>query len=358
MNHLDNIPVFDGHNDTLLDLYNQTGPEKRTFFERSESGHIDFPRAVEGDFAGGFFAIFVPPNPSSKNPVESTPINQIHPADDQQEPVVERPYAQLITGEMMALLFELERTSNGQLKVIRNVNELITCLNTGKMAAILHFEGAECIEPDLSNLPTYYDAGLRSIGFTWSRSNIFGYGVPFRYPHSPDTGPGLTVEGKKLVRACNRLGIMIDLSHLNEKGFWDVHKLTSAPLVATHSGVHTICQATRNLTDRQIDAIGECGGIVGVNFHVGFLRSDGQANPDTPVTEIVRHIDYLVDRIGIDHVAFGSDFDGAKMPNELADVSGLPMLLNALTKAGYDRSALRKLAHENWVRVLEQTWNN
>ena len=358
MNNNDNVRIFDGHNDTLLDLYSPDSPEKRSFFERSASGHIDLPRAIDGDFAGGFFAIFVPPEPVVSSADKSTDVKKESHNVDLTGAVVDRSYAQRVTSEMMALLFDLERESNGQLKVVRQIGELRDCLKTDKLAAILHFEGAETIEPDLSNLTAYYEAGLRSLGITWSRSNAFGWGVPFQYPHSPDTGPGLTMAGKDLVRACNRLGIMIDLSHLNEKGFWDVHKLSNAPLVATHAAVHAICPATRNLTDRQIDAIGESGGLIGINFHVGFLRPDGRSDPDTPLTEIVRHLDYLVERIGIDHVAFGSDFDGAKMPAELGDVSGLPGVLRTLRQAGYDETALRKLAQKNWVRVLEQSWKS
>ena len=102
-----------------------------------------------------------------------------------------------------------------------------------------------------------YRPGLRSLGPVWSRPNIFGHGVPFAWPRSPDTGPGLTPAGRDLIKACNKLRVMIDLSHLNEQGFWDVARLSSAPLVATHTCVHAICPSTRNLTDRQLDAIRE-----------------------------------------------------------------------------------------------------
>jgi membrane dipeptidase len=220
----------------------------------------------------------------------------------------------------------------------------------------MHFEGAECIEPDLSNLATYYDMGLRSLGLTWSRPNAFAYGVPFGFPHSPDTGPGLTESGKELVSECNRLGIMLDLSHLNEKGFWYVAELSTAPLVATHSGVHELCPSTRNLTDEQLKAVGESGGIVGINFHKGFLRADGDGQAETSLTEIVNHLNYAVEQIGIDHLALGSDFDGAKMPDDLGDVSGLTRLLDALRAAGYDETALKKIAHKNWQRLLAETW--
>ncbi len=356
MNNNDTLRVFDGHNDTLLDLYSPNNSVKRSFFERSDNGHIDLPRAIEGDYAGGFFAIFVPPETAVQSTTKATDTKREADNVDLTGAHVDGTYAQRLTNEMMALLFDLESESNGQLKVVRRVGELRDCLNTDKVAAILHFEGAECIEPDLSNLKAYYQAGLRSLGFTWSRPNAFGWGVPFKHPHSPDTGPGLTTAGKELVRECNHQGIMIDLSHLNEKGFWDVHRLSDAPLVATHAAVHAICPSTRNLTDSQIDAIGESGGLIGINFHVGFLRPDGRSDPDTPLTEIVRHLDYVVERIGIDHVAFGSDFDGAKMPAALGDVSGLPRLLNTLRQSGYDETDLRKLAQDNWVRVLEQSW--
>jgi membrane dipeptidase len=169
-------------------------------------------------------------------------------------------------------------------------------------------------------------------------------------------GPGLTDAGKELVRACNRLGIMLDLSHLNEKGFWDVERMSEAPLVATHSCVHTLCPSPRNLTDRQLDAIGASGGVVGVNFSVKFLREDGKENPDTPLSELVRHSCYIADRIGIDHLAVGSDFDGTTIPSDIRDVTGLPKLLAALRDGGFDEEALAKIGLKNWLRVLSHTW--
>jgi membrane dipeptidase len=258
--------------------------------------------------------------------------------------------------KMAAILFRLEAESDGQLKVVRTARELSKCLKSGTMAAIMHFEGAEAIDPDLDALEVFYQAGLRSLGPVWSRPNVFAEGVPFRFPHSPDTGPGLTGAGKALVTACNQLGILIDLSHLNEKGFWDVARISTAPLVATHSNAHALCPTTRNLTDKQLDAIAESDGMVGLNFGTGFLREDGKTNPNTPIETMVRHIDYLVERTGIDRVGLGSDFDGATMPKEIGDAAGLPKLISALHDAGYDDAALRKLAHENWVRVLRKTW--
>ena len=181
-------------------------------------------------------------------------------------------------------------------------------------------------------------------------------GGPFAFPGSPDTGPGLTDAGRALVAACNRLGVLVDLSHLNEAGFWDVARISEAPLVATHSNAHALCASSRNLTDRQLDAVRGSGGVVGVNFAVNFLREDGDQVPDTPIGEILRHVDYLADRMGIDHVAFGSDFDGAVVPDAVGGVGGFPAITDALAEAGYDEESVAKVAHGNWLRVLGETW--
>jgi membrane dipeptidase len=158
------------------------------------------------------------------------------------------------------------------------------------------------------------------------------------------------------VRECNRLGVLIDLSHLNERGFWDVAGSSEAPLVATHSNAHALCPATRNLTDRQLAAIRDSDGMVGVNFAVAFLREDGSDDEDTPLDALAGHVDYLVEHVGIERVGFGSDFDGAKVPRDLGDASGLQKLLAVLRERGYDDAVLEKLAYRNWLRVLRATW--
>jgi membrane dipeptidase len=342
------LPIFDGHNDTLLTLGGGASGQNRSFFERSEQGHVDLPRAREGNLAGGLFAIFV--EDEHQEDGDSTP------PEGMTGHSLEVGYAQQATISAMALLFRLEAESEGQVQVVCSADELSACLDDGVLAAVLHFEGAEAIDPQLDALHVFYRAGLRSLGIVWSRPNAFGHGVPFGFPRSPDAGPGLTPAGKALVRACNELGILIDVSHLNEKGFWDVARLSDSPLVATHCCAHALCPSSRNLIDAQLDAIGETGGLVGVNFHVGFLRDDGQEEPDTPIADIVRHIDHIAGRIGVEHVAFGSDFDGATMPRELGDVTGLPSLVAALRDHGYGEADLAKITHQNWLRVLRQTW--
>ena len=319
--------IVDGHNDLVLHRW------------RGEPTlHMDLDAAREAGFAGGWFALYVP-SPHTPDPAE-IPYEVPLP-----EPI---PYEQAaaIAEELFAALCALpvERATSAD------------DFRAGVVTAIVHMEGAEPIAPDLSNLEDWYERGLRSIGLVWSRPNAFAEGVPFRFPSSPDTGPGLTDAGRELVRACNRLGIVVDLSHLNEAGFWDVAALSDKPLVATHSNAHALSPASRNLTDAQLDAVRESGGVVGVNFAVSFLREDGLHDAATPISEIVRHVDYFAERMGIDHVAFGSDFDGALISEELGGAAGLPKLVDALRAAGYDDDAIAKITHENWLRVLRATW--
>jgi membrane dipeptidase len=221
---------------------------------------------------------------------------------------------------------------------------------------VLHFEGAEAIDPQLQSLETWYAAGLRSLGPVWSRPNAFAHGVPFAFPSSPDTGPGLTPAGARLVRRCAELGIAVDLSHLNEAGFWDVAELDPGPLVASHSGAHAVSAASRNLTDAQLDAIAASDGLVGIVFAAPFLRPDFADTPDTPLELIVAHARHVADRVGARHVALGSDFDGATIPAELGGADGLPKLVAALAAAGFEDEELADVCWRNWRRVLDAWW--
>ncbi len=355
------VPVLDGHNDTLTQIRNAPRAEARSFLERSDRGHVDLPRAREGGLAGGFFAIF------TSSPHYERVVRPLVGEDGTEiaggraielPPRLARRTALSYTLSVMSDLFRLEEESEGEVAVVRSVSDLRRCLTEGTFAAILHIEGVEAIDTRLEALDVFYRAGLRSLGPVWSRPNAFAHGVPFDFPRSPDTGPGLTAAGKRLVGACNRLGVLVDLSHLNEAGFWDVYRISDAPLVATHSAVHALCPSPRNLTDAQLDAIGATGGIVGVNFHVGFLRADGDADAPTSLTEIVRHARYVADRIGIEHVGLGSDFDGAHMPDDLQDVTCLPDLVGALAAAGFSQTDVDLITHQNWIRVLEETWRS
>ena len=343
--------IFDGHNDVLLKLRGAGGRPALKLFHEGRDGHIDVPRSKRGGFGGGFFAIFVP-SPTDRE-IRTEEMNK--PAYDLPLPEpIPQAEALPVVMEMAALLMQLE--AEGALRICRKVADIRAAWAEGKLAAILHIEGAEAIDPDFHALDVLYAAGLRSLGPVWSRPTIWGEGVPFRYPSTGDTGAGLTEDGKRLVKRCGEMGVMIDLSHLNEKGFWDVAELSPKPLVATHSNAYALCPHARNLTDAQLDAVKASDGMVGLNFAAGFLRADGQMRPDVPLEQMIAHLDHMIARMGEDHVGLGSDFDGAVIPEAIGDVAGLPKLIAAMRGHGYSEPLIEKLAHGNWMRVLERTW--
>ncbi len=347
------IPVFDGHNDILLKLY-RLKPKDRdsAWLKGNGEGHLDLKRMKKGGFAGGFFAIYVP---SPDDGVDYHALMDTPPYDVPLSPLIEAEAALAPAMQMAGILLRMERASKGKFKICRSAKEVRACVKSGVVAAIMHMEGAEAIGADLDTLHAFHGIGLRSLGPVWSRPTIFGHGVPFRYPGKPDTGPGLTAAGKDLIRACNELKIMVDLSHMNEKGFRDVAKISTAPLVATHSNAHVVTQSTRNLSDRQLHMIRDTGGMVGLNFATGFLRPDGRRSSDMTWEPMLRHLDHLIANLGEDHVGLGSDFDGAEMPKGIGDVTGLPALLNAMGKHGYGAGLVKKLAHGNWLKTIARS---
>ena len=349
------IPVFDGHNDLLLRLLENPEKREEIWLTGEGKGHLDLPRMREGGFAGGFFAIYLPSPVAHddaaymaqmENPPYALPLPDLI------------PFAEGLAPAFAAAghLLWMERSSQGALRICRNAAEIRAAMAEGVIAAIMHMEGAEAIDESLDALHLFHAIGLRSLGPVWSRPTIFGHGVPFAFPSSPDTGPGLTEAGKRLVRECNALKIMLDLSHMNEKGFDDVVRLSDAPLVATHSNVHALCPSSRNLTDRQLDIIRDSKGMVGLNFAVGFLNADGRKDSTRGWEAMLRHLDHLIARLGEDHVGFGSDFDGAEVTQTLGDVAGLQGLIAAMRRHGYGEALIAKIAHENWLAVLERTF--
>ena len=337
------IPVIDGHNDALL----RARRSGASLHDRSEDGQLDVPRMREGGIAAGFFAIFVPDDDLERDPRATV----VQTGDGWEVPYP----GPLAPGRAASVADELYAIAERDLTLVRTIADLEQCVGSGGPGAILHLEGAESLEPDLGKLDAWVERGVRSIGIVWSRPNAFGCGVQFRFPGSPDSGPGLSDAGRELVRACNARGVLLDLAHLNERGFFDVAALTDAPLVVTHAGVHAIAPQPRNLTDAQLDAIGDSGGLVGVVFDIVMTRSDGELAFDTQLDVIASHIEYVAGRIGIDHVALGSDFDGCFPPAGVGDASKMQALLDTL---GWSDGELAKLAHGNWLRVLRETWHD
>lgn len=346
------IPVFDGHNDFLQRMV-AAGPRRdRLWLHGDGTGDLDLPRMQTGGFVGGFFAIWTPspetPEDELANLLKQNPPFAL-PLPDEVALADALPHAMAQAGALMAM----ERS--GSLTICKSAAQIRETIAAGRIAAILHIEGAEPIA-DMDALHVWHAMGLRSLGPVWSRPTAYGHGVPFAFPASPDTGPGLTPLGKALVRECNDLRIMLDLSHLNEQGFNDIARLSQAPLVASHSCAHAVSPSSRNLTDRQLTVIAETRGLVGLNYAVGFLHPQGRREPMHGFDIMLRHLDHLLTHLGEDGVALGSDYDGAQMPEDLSNAAKLQNLIQAMLDHGYGQELVEKIAWRNWISLLERTW--
>lgn len=306
--------IIDGHTDVLYALRRQ----QRKFSEESEIGHVDLPRLRKGNVLAAFFAIY----PAVSDYVLSKGV------DD---------------------WFKLVNASENELLQIKKVEDLDQCKREKKIGAILHFEGSGGIDSEFHNLRNFHRLGLRSMGLSWSNLNKFATGV------GKEPERGLTIEGKELLKEMEALGIIVDVSHLNEKSFWDVIDEASNPIIASHSNAYSICNHIRNLKDEQIEAIKDNNGTIGVNFVRSFLVSDVKKNEITLET-IKNHIDKIIELAGINHVSFGSDFDGATVPDVVKDVSKFPKLVRYLEENGYSKEELAKISQENYKRVMKTVW--
>ncbi|WP_407491918.1 dipeptidase [Pseudooceanicola sp. MF1-13] len=344
------IPFFDGHNDLLLKmtLGRMTAEEVR---DGHKAGQIDLPRAQHGGLGGGFFALFVP-TPGAAG-MDMAAMRR----DSYDLPLPDPVDHATALREVRKGIDHFDRLAElGVITPCTTAAEVEDAIHGPTLAAVLHMEGAEAIGPDFAELDELYARGLRSLGPVWSRPTAYGHGVPFRYPSTSDIGPGLTEAGKDLIRESNRRRIMVDLSHLNMAGLKDVAALSDAPLVATHSNAHAVTPSARCLTDDELRIIADTDGMVGINFGTCFLRPDGKFITECPVDHLLRHLDHLLGIMGEDGVGFGSDFDGALVPDWMQDVSGLSVLSEALVTHAIGEALLEKLLYRNWLRVQRATW--
>ncbi|MCU4654669.1 dipeptidase [Roseibacterium sp. SDUM158016] len=339
------IAVFDGHNDALLRLSKADDPV--AIFRDGGAGHLDLPKARAGGMEGGFFALF---SPTPDVPLDFTVFD--HPPYDVPVPgALPREVASHPIARQIEIAQALEAA--GLLAMIRTRGEVGKDTG-GALACVLHLEGADCLGPEGEGLETLFDAGLRSLGPVWSRPNAFAHGVPFRTGSDGDTGPGLTQAGRALVRSCRDLGMVVDCSHITMRGFWDIGE-EGLPLVATHSNACAISMSARNLTDAQLRAIGESGGMAGLNFGTMFLNPDGRRAAAGALDHAVRHLAHMVETAGEAHVGLGSDFDGAPMPEGLGSAAELQVLVAGMEAAGFGADLIDRICHRNWRDFLART---
>lgn len=342
------MQVFDGHNDALSRLW-CAGGDPVARFARAE-GHINAPAARAGGFAGGLFALFSPQRRAAFDfsgfrggggMPAPTPLDQ----------------SAALQSVMAEIGVAQRLQAAGLIRLCTDVAGIEGAMAKGEIAAVLHLEGAECLDSELLVLDALYALGLRSLGPVWSRPTLWAEGVPFGFDRTGDTGPGLTADGRRLVARCAELGIVVDTSHLTLRGFWDIADL-GLPMVATHSNAWSLCRTTRNLTSDQLLAIGATGGMAGLNFATVFLSPEGWKTGRATLDDCLRQLDAMIEGAGEDHVGLGSDFDGAPLPEGMTSCADLPALVAAMQGAGFGDRLIRKLCHGNWLAFLCRAWGS
>lgn len=229
--------------------------------------------------------------------------------------------------------------------LVKNKNDIINAINSNEIKVILSIENGAAISGNLENIDYFYNEGVRIMSITWNDDNDLGCGAKTK----KDTG--LTKLGFEYVKKLSEKGIIIDVSHLSEKSFWDVINTTEKPVVATHSNVYEICNHPRNLKDNQIKEIAKRGGMIGICFYSDFLNSNKKAD----VKDIVEHIKYIKNLVGIDYIGLGSDFDGMNFEETasgIEDISKLNNIINELKLQCFSCEEIVKIMWKNWAEYL------
>jgi membrane dipeptidase len=355
--------VVDTHDDTTQRFLDG----KFDLGVRSSSGSIDIPRMKEGGLRAIFFSIWIPSKVTGPEAVNRA-MTQIDAVREQ------------------------VRTHPKDLMLATTAAEVREAREQGKIAALMGVEGGHMINSNLGVLRSYAALGVRYMTLTHSGNDEWADSSTDKPVHN-----GLTDFGKDVVREMNRLGVIVDISHVSDKTFYDALEVSKAPLLASHSSCRAICDAPRNMTDQMMKDLAAKGGVVQINYHVGFLsqefrdaeKADPEINkaisaeltkrcgdnegcqliegdrltreyveqgklPRVEFAKIIEHIDHAVKVAGVDHVGLGSDFDGANMPYGMEDASKLPKITDALLQKGYSEGDVRKILGENTLRVMTE----
>ncbi len=352
--HFDSL-VIDTHVDTTGKLMKPGW----NFTEEHNEGNLDLPRMRKGGLDGLFFSIFIPGTVTGPQAVDDAL-------------------------KRIAAVYKLADDYPDQIAICTTADQVRSAHGEGKIAALIGMEGGHMINDSLAILRIYAMLGVRYLTLTHS--------VDVDWADSSGDQPrhnGLTDFGKDVVRELNRLGVMVDISHVSDKTFWDALEVSRAPMIASHSSCRALTDHPRNMSDEMIKALAAKGGVIQINYHIEFLDNDAAAyfRKSQPLIEryvrkhpgrdsyqlaqeeitrrlgpvprvswerIIDHIDHAVKLVGADHVGLGSDFDGAVMPAGLEDVSKLPKITEALLRRGYSESDIRKILGENTLRVLAE----
>lgn len=306
--------IVDAHCDTITKIMEVSGSLKKNHC------HIDLERLQKHEGFLQFFAAFI-------------------------EPVYSPAFAMKRAVQIIDRFHREVEANKDCVTLCCNYNDIAIAFQQGKVAAFLSIEGGEALQGDISALRTFYRLGVRSICLTWNHRNEIADGVG-----DAESGGGLTAFGRQVVKEMNTLGMLIDISHLSEKGFWDVLEYTKTPIIASHSNARKVCSHRRNLWDEQMLALKKNGGVMGINFYPPFLTDTA----DALLEDIVRHIDYAAALLGCDSIGLGADFDGIEYtPHGVEGVEKVETIFNELAKLNYREEDIQKIAGGNFLRVIK-----
>jgi membrane dipeptidase len=322
----ESLIIVDGHCDTVLDMvglsYSNPGGPPRDFLQRGSFGHLDLPRLEEGNVGCQIFALFT---------------------DDQ--------YVKDSRAHTWRLLEKMEElfSRTDRFILARQAKDIVQAREAGKRAGMLSIEGGEPIGESLDELRAFHARGVRLMGLTWNRRNALGRGAGTGTP-ADGTG-GLTEFGRRVVREMERLGMVVDASHLSDEALDDLLAIAERPVVASHSNSRALVPHRRNLSDEQAERIAKTGGLVGVTFAGIFV--DGVPAKVTK-ERVLEHLEHLLSVVGPEHIGLGSDFDGFtdKFGSAFSSPSELPWLTEALLAKGHHPGDVARIMGGNWLRVI------
>ena len=316
--------IIDLHCDTIMALYQKKDKELR-----SNDLQIDINKLIKGNYLAQVFAMFVYLK-ATDNPFK-------------------------VCCEMIELFYSELEKNNDKIKIALNYDEVLENKENGLLSAILSIEEGGVIDGVLSNVDFFYQLGVRMICLNWNFYN--GIGHPnFTLSEKPDFKTpnetlGLTPFGIDVCKRMEKLGMIIDVSHLSDKGFWDVYNNTSKPFIASHSNSRSVCEHVRNLSDDMLKALASRRGVVGLNFCTNFIDEESNV---TYVNDIVKHALHIIDVAGIDVLAIGTDFDGIGRTTEIDNAGEMHKLIEAFKEVGLSEDDINKITHLNFLRVFKE----
>lgn len=308
------MKLFDMHCDTLFKIYEEGGSLHKN------EGHISLEKTHKFEAYAQFFALFCGDNPLSEAEADIMLDALLHVAQVQ--------FAE----------------NSSQLKLCKDKNDMAIAASENKTAAFLSIEGAELLQSDEA-LKKAHDAGVRMISLTWNHANPYGFGA------LKDNDKGLTDRGKTFVQKLDENGIIVDVSHLSEHGFWDLAELTKKPFVASHSNAKAVCNHLRNLSDEQFTEIKKRGGIVGINLYNSFLV----CNKKSTIDDVICHIEHFLSLGGEKFIGLGADFDGCdNLPTCINDVRDMEKIYEALLKRNYSQNLIDDIFYNNMFDFIKR----